>query len=1142
MVRRLLVWMLGCLIFTFSFVLTDQVMGQVGSGIGVDNSAKPRDLSSMSGSRQHTLSRSYNNIPIREIIYSIAREANMSVVFDDQDTLLKKVFSQRLTLDLDRLTVTAGLKRVMEGTGYAAIVSEGGRGVIVRKIRSEDKGAVQTEKKGTVSGKVIDSVTKNPISGARVSVEGIDKSLVTAKDGSFVLSDIPVGTHKVLVRVVGYKVATASVEVVEGGRSNITIVLSASSTMLSEVITTATGTQKRMEVGNDIVVLNVDSIMRSAPISTVTDILEARVSGLTVQRTSGASGDPSRIRIRGVSSITRDNEPIIIVDGIRINASEELNVVERQGNRSKTYAVQSMLDQIDPNSIESIEIQKGASASALYGSDAANGVIVINTKKGHGGPAVWSATATLGTNFLPGTYPDKYFIFGRNPDGWTRNLDRPCTTFFNCRQRGISQIDSAVKFQSFNNSRYSPFNRGGESGISTSVSGGSQAVSYSITASTSNTSGYMKLPEFEQERARLLYGKKLPNWVTGPSDSYKTWQLTSSLSAVSSPTLLTSLQSSISSSDQFKGTVFGSLGSNNSYFDTSAISLENIAEVVYSKFNSRSRTIRVSGSVDWTKFNWIPLSFTGGLDAYTRGSNDIKPLELAVLDEGVAGFIGKASWLRATSQDGTTQSLSVRLGGLGSVMPIGGGRNVRWQGGMNLVRTTSGSWSGFADSLPEGVTIPSRLDQAGRRVASNRTIGWFIEPRIDLKSKFFIAPGIRIDASGVSGLNGGMMRFPKMNFSYIVSEEDYFPFKSHIDIFRIRIAGGYAGRVPRAGEAMRLFKIEDSAGINAPDLMGTLAIRNLGNTQLRPETTGEVELGFDSELWSNRLSVNFTYSHAVTNDAIVNTILAPSVFGDGTSIPINIGKMKKQNIELYSIAQIIDNRTFGWNVNVGMSTNSNTLVRLSKGAELYTSNSSEYRVGYPVGAVWMRPVLAYNDLNRNGMIDGSGEIRLSDSLMYVGNPYPRLVSIISSGLVLLEGSLRLNISGDLTFGKTHVFDNNTSFYRQFCVLCSEADEASLIEQSWGMRTAVGGGMAQQIDVYKLRSVSASYTLPKRIRQKLRFSDMVLSLQASNLATKTQFRGKDPDINASKGAGDALVYSESEIPLPRTVRMVLSVRR
>src|SRR5690606_13800081 len=188
-----------------------------------------------------------------------------------------------------------------------------------------------------------------------------------------------------------------------------------------------------------------------------------RVPGLVVQRTSGAPGDPSRLRLRGVSSVYRSNDPIVIVDGVRVyyNQSDSLggnltgggfnNTLVGTGAVSNSTPISALspLDQIDPHSIQTIEVMKGPSAATLYGPDAANGVIVITTKKGHPGPTRWTLSASHGISTMPGEYPTGFFRLGTRYNGTFSGNPELCRlTDFRC------QADTLVRFQALNDPDY----------------------------------------------------------------------------------------------------------------------------------------------------------------------------------------------------------------------------------------------------------------------------------------------------------------------------------------------------------------------------------------------------------------------------------------------------------------------------------------------------------------------------------------------------------------------------------------------------------------------------------------------------------------------------------------------------------------
>jgi TonB-dependent SusC/RagA subfamily outer membrane receptor len=319
-------------------------------------------------------------------VQEVARQAHMRVMYDFTNVSL----SRRVSLHLANVPVMAAVATILKGTNIIAQVGADGETIMLRLASHVGRDMARAAG-GIIVGRITDSANGQGLGGASVRVEGVAKlSAVTSDSGNFTLRDVPPGDQVLQVRLFGYRPAQRTVTVVDNEQTTVRIVMVPVPTVLSGVVTTATGLQRKVEVGNDISTINVDSVLRVAPVTSVTDLLETRVPGLTVLHSSGTPGDPSRLRLRGAGSITGNNDPILIVDGVRMYASQSdprnnnLAPSVSGGSSGAGYAAPSPLDQIDPNSIETIEIFKGPSATAIYGSDAANGVIVITTKRGRG--------------------------------------------------------------------------------------------------------------------------------------------------------------------------------------------------------------------------------------------------------------------------------------------------------------------------------------------------------------------------------------------------------------------------------------------------------------------------------------------------------------------------------------------------------------------------------------------------------------------------------------------------------------------------------------------------------------------------------------------------------------------------------------
>ena len=427
------------------------------------------------------------------------------------------------------------------------------------------------------------------------------------------------------------------------------------------MVTTASGQQRKIEVGNDITTINVDSVMRIAPITSVTDLLETRVPGLTVMHTSGVPGDPARLRLRGAGSASLNNDPILVIDGVRMYAAQSDSRNNNLANSS--FAAPSPLDQIDPSSIETIEVFKGPSASALYGSDAAAGVIVITTKHGRAGPTHWDATLGQGLNYIPGTYPLNYYRFGSGYGngplcGWTN---------FTCH------TDSVVAFQALTNPQYTPFSQGRDQTENLTISGGVPTLTYSLTGSLAGNLGYLKLPGIEQQRYNKFYGP-IPGYLLRP-DNYATWGVNSSLAAQPSPAARVTLMSSLFNSTQQRSDLEQAIPQLEAQF-VDASTLDNTPLITndVDHITATNLTSTNTVSLNWQLTPRAPVTATVGVNSMQRTDLGYVPFGVNISGPGQAqdtnGYYatGRGSSHDATFNVGTAlpyfgQLLTVAVGG-----------------------------------------------------------------------------------------------------------------------------------------------------------------------------------------------------------------------------------------------------------------------------------------------------------------------------------------------------------------------------------------------------------------------------------------------------------------------------------------------
>jgi hypothetical protein len=318
---------------------------------------------------------------------------------------------------------------------------------------------------------------------------------------------------------------------------------------------------------------------------------------------------------------------------------------------------------------------------------------------------------------------------------------------------------------------------------------------------------------------------------------------------------------------------------------------------------------------------------------------------------------------------------------------------------------------------------------------------------------------------------------------------------------------------------------------------------------LRPEQSSELEGGFDAELWRGRLSVTYTQYNKTRHNAILSIPVAPSVTaGDGGigsggvtyMIEKNIGVIRNTGTELTANARVFESRALSWNIGINMSNDNSLVVRLNKGQQPFcysgstTNGSSCIIPGYPLFSDFAQPIASFEDANHDGVIEPS-EIRYSDSAIFVGQQDPKYQLNLNTGVTLLNGRLSVNATfayqngltqnnqAGLTSGAFAAVLNqpNTPLATQAAVIAAGPDGASQI------------GVYQTVNTFRFNDLSINYTLPTTLASWFRVPRMSVALQGSNLGLHTNYRGKDPNVNAfsTVSAGDETA-DLGQIPEPR----------
>ncbi|HXT18650.1 MAG TPA: TonB-dependent receptor plug domain-containing protein, partial [Gemmatimonadaceae bacterium] len=351
---------------------------------------------------------------------------------------------------------------------------------------------------GTITGRVTAVGTGEPLADARVMVVNSSLATQTGSDGRYTLRGVPTGNLDVRVLRVGYTEQKKPVQVTAGVAATLDFSMAQAIVQLQEIVTTATGDQRKVELGNSLSTINAAQQVETKPINGLADLLTAKAPGVIVQPPNMTGAAPV-VRIRGANSLSLNNDPIYIVDGIRINSS---TIGANLGGTNWSF-----LNTLSPEEIEDIEIVKGPSAATLYGTDATNGVIVVTTKKGRVGNARWTWFGEGGTIQDKAHYPDTWAIWGHRPNA---------TATVRCLTRELPSggciKDSVTELNIINRSDLTPVHTGNRNQYGGQISGGSETIRYFVSGDLQNETGPIQMPNIEFPRFDSLKTPMRDEW------------------------------------------------------------------------------------------------------------------------------------------------------------------------------------------------------------------------------------------------------------------------------------------------------------------------------------------------------------------------------------------------------------------------------------------------------------------------------------------------------------------------------------------------------------------------------------------------------------------------------------------------------
>lgn len=793
--------------------------------------------------------------------------------------------------------------------------------------------ALAQESTGAIEGRVTQADNGRPIAGARLLIVGTSLRGETNEAGEFRIAGVPARQVEVRARLIGFSPLSKSVVVAAGQTARAEFELGVSALQLDQVVVTGTGQQvEARKLGNTVAVIQPPENM---PISDISVLLQGREPGLTAVTSAGLTGTGARIRVRGNASLTQSNEPIIFLDGIRINSG---------GGQT------SRLEDIDPASIERIEILKGAAAATLYGTEASNGVIQLFTKRGQNGPPRWRFTFEQDAL----QFPDRVAPNA----GYARTQARADSLATYWGKPGLQA------FQVFEVPLWKNHltETGMANSVSSQVTGGGSIFNYFASGRYQYENGpiggnylgpatddlrriqtrvNLSLMPVDKLRFGLQTGYyNTVNAIPGGGIIGNSIYGTYALAAYARPELANCNASSYISPAHCSGAgnAFG-----NQAFMTVRESLQQLTEEAVQRYHGV-----ISGT--FTPLSELSMEVNGGWDvANTRGFNfsrfryDVDQYTVNNV-EGSRGV--SAAQARVLTLDAKSAWNRDIFPSLSSSLVAG----------MQVFHNRSFNSGGSSTNLPgPGIEV---VGAGGQNISVTEALrtevngGFFAQEQVGFRNHSFLTVGGRYDYASAFGAEAPGVFYPKASLSVLPSEMAMWGSgKFGLNTLRLRLAWGQSGKQPGAFDKFTTF------GSLRGELGAGLVPENLGNPALKPEVATEIEGGFEAGIWDNRVGLNATAWHRTVNDLLIARQFPVSGGFRRTQLD-NIGQVKANGLELGVLTYIISKPNFGLEFTANAASLNQTLTSLGGSPTIKTNPGYvRHRVflkeGAPLGSIYV---------------------------------------------------------------------------------------------------------------------------------------------------------------------------------------------
>jgi TonB-linked SusC/RagA family outer membrane protein len=999
----------------------------------------------------------------------------------------------------------------------------------------------------TITGTVTDS-NGEALFGATVLVEGTGTGTVTDLDGNYSL-DIPRDAVNLVISYTGFITQTVAI----GASNVIDVILEQDVVGLDVVVVVGYTPQRKKDLTGAVSSVNTADV-EDIPLPTFEAALQGTAAGVVVNKASGKPGSGVDVNIRGRTSILASNQPLYVVDGVPIISGDNFNFQSEDIGGSGV----SVIADLNPDDIASIEVLKDASTAAIYGSRAANGVVLITTKKGQAGKTKFTINSSFGNSWLPKQIP---IVSGPEYQDYSVELWGPLLDQFGLERSWQNVQDFLIGPVGEANVNWQDevFRTAPVWEHSATMSGGSDRTRFFASAGYSDQQGIIESTGFNRISTRLnldhsasdrlSFGMNL-GYTRSNTDQV---QNDNNIYGVLGASLLVPPVVPIMNEDGSWGTAFG---------------LENAVAAVTDYDNNIIRG-RMQGNVfgKWNITDALSFKSSFGVDIIDSREEIYEPSTLQSSNTGRAVVAGIKNE-RFINENVLTYNKTF---GLNNLQLLGG---ISFQ--EDKIVNTYTEVVDFPTDDFRGLSSGATPVSAFGGFTGDNIQSYFTNLNYNYGGKYYLTATFRADGSS-RFINNKFGYFPGVSAGWNISEESFLaggPF----DLLKLRVGWGQTGNNTFGNFLARALY---GGGRNYRDAPG-IAPSQIGNADLRWETTTQTNIGLDFAVLNNRLSASVDFYVKNTDDLLLNRPI-PTTSGF-TSVTENVGKVRNTGVDFSLTSSNVNSRNFTWTTTFILGYLKNEVLELVNGTPIDVGFSTRIAEGQPLGSFFghqtdgifqnqgeidahaTQPSAAPGDIRFMDISGGAGEdgiLGTADDLPPDGVINDNDRTFIGKALPDFQGGLRntlsfagfdVNIFFQFAAG-FQIYNNNLAFTEGMNSVFAptknawdnrwqqegdDTDIPRLVRNDPNNNRRDSDRFVEDGDYLRLKTLTIGYTLPASLIDRAGFSRVRFYVSGYNLLTWTGYSGFDPEVNTFDGSNTALGTDFLTFPQPRSIAFGINV--